>query len=92
MKTLREWRVGQLLGVKALARKAGVSNTTIIQIERGEQVPTFRTIRRLSDALSVDPLEVTEFAAALAQRAQPVEPKKPETLEAPAEAEGKAAA
>ncbi len=67
MKTLREWRAERLLGVKALAQKAGVSNTTIIQIEHGEQVPIFRTIRRLSEALGVDPKEVAEFAAAIEQ-------------------------
>ncbi len=61
MKTLREWRVEKLLGVKALAKLAGVSNTTIIQIERGDQVPMFRTIRRLSTALDVEPREVAEF-------------------------------
>ncbi len=65
MKTLREWRAERLLGVKALARLAGVSNTTIIQIEHGEQVPIFRTIRKLSEALGVEPREVAEFAAAI---------------------------
>lgn len=73
MKTLREWRAGRLLGVKALAKKAGVSNTTIIQIERGEQVPLFRTIRRISEALEVDPQEVKEFAAAIKERSVVVE-------------------
>ena len=68
MKTLREWRAESLLGVKALAKKAGVSNTTIIQIERGEQVPLFRTIRRISEALEVDPKEIAEFAAAIQAR------------------------
>jgi transcriptional regulator with XRE-family HTH domain len=65
MKTLREWRAERLLGVKALAAKAGVSNKTIVQIEHGAQVPSFRTIRRLSEALGVEPREVTEFAAAI---------------------------
>ena len=69
MKTLREWRAERLLGVKALALKSGVSNKTIVQIEHGRQVANFRTIRRLCDALAVEPGEVTEFAAAIAQRA-----------------------
>jgi transcriptional regulator with XRE-family HTH domain len=64
-KSLREWRVERLLGVKALGRQAGVSNKTIVQIEHGAQVPSFRTIRRLSDALGVEPQDVAEFAAAL---------------------------
>ncbi len=65
-KALREWRVEKLLGVKALAREAGVSNKTIVEIEHGRQVPAFRTIRRLSAALEVEPQDVTEFAAAMA--------------------------
>lgn len=73
MKTLREWRAESLLGVKALAKKAGVSNTTIIQIERGEQVPLFRTIRRISEALEVDPKQIAEFAAAIQARSVVVE-------------------
>ena len=65
MKTLREWRAERLLGVKALAAKAGVSNKTIVQIEHGAQVPSFRTIRRLCDALEVEPRQVVEFAQAI---------------------------
>ncbi len=64
-KALRAWRVEKLLGVKALAREAGVSNKTIVQIEHGAQMPTFRTIRRLCAALDVEPQDVTEFAAAM---------------------------
>lgn len=60
-----------MLGVKALAKRAGVSNTTIIHIERGEQVPVYRTIGRLSVALGVEPREVTEFAAAIDKHSQP---------------------
>ena len=71
MKTLREWRAERLLGIKTLARKAGVANTTIIGIEHGEQVAMFRTIRRLSDALEVDPKEVREFADAIRRRGSP---------------------
>jgi transcriptional regulator with XRE-family HTH domain len=53
---------------KTLAVKAGVSNKTILEIENGRNVPTFRTIRRLSEALNVDPAEVEEFAAAIEAR------------------------
>lgn len=54
-----------MLGVKALAARAGVSNRTIIDIEHGRVVPKLRTIRRLSEALDVEPMEVEEFAKAL---------------------------
>jgi transcriptional regulator with XRE-family HTH domain len=70
VKSLREWRAERLLSVDALAAKAGVSNKTIVQLEYGRQLPTFRTIRRISDALGVPPSEVTEFSQAIAQRSR----------------------
>ena len=68
MKSLREWRAERLLSTKGLAAKAGTSNATIIAVENGYHLPTFRTIRRLTDALGVAPEEVTEFAEAIAVR------------------------
>ncbi len=65
MKTLRAWRAERLLGSKALAATAGVSNKTIIDIEHGRQLPRFRTIQRLRAALGVEPREVEEFARAI---------------------------
>ena len=65
VKTLRQWRLEKLLGTKALATAAGVSNKTIVQIEHGRQVPLLRTIRLISEALGVPPREITEFAEAL---------------------------
>ena len=68
MKTLREWRAARLESSKTLALKAGVSNKTILEIENARSVPTFRTIRRLSEALGVEPEEIEEFASAIAER------------------------
>lgn len=68
MRTLREWRAIRLLSTRALAAAAGTSNKTIVQLEHGRQLPTFRTIERLSTALHVDPSEVAEFAAAIHER------------------------
>ncbi len=68
MRTLRVWRALRLLSTRALAEKAGTSNKTIVQIENGKQLPTFRTMKRLSAALEVDPLEIAEFAAAIGER------------------------
>jgi transcriptional regulator with XRE-family HTH domain len=68
LKTLREWRAAQLESSKTLAAKARVSNKTILDIEHGRSMPTFRTMRRLSEALGVDPGEVEEFAAAIKER------------------------
>ena len=68
MKTLREWRAERLESSKTLAAKAGVSNKTILEIENGRNLPTFRTMRRLSEALGVAPTEIEEFAAAIGER------------------------
>jgi transcriptional regulator with XRE-family HTH domain len=65
VKPLREWRYERLLSLDDLAAKAGVSNKTIVQIEYGRQVPKFRTIRRISDALGIPPSDITEFAAVI---------------------------
>lgn len=68
VKTLREWRAARLHSSKTLAVTAGVSNKTILAIENGHHLATFRTIARLSEALAVKPEEVAEFAAAIAER------------------------
>jgi transcriptional regulator with XRE-family HTH domain len=65
MRGLRQWRLDRLLSVEELASIAGVSNKTIIQIEHGRQLPRLRTIRRLSEALQVEPNDVSEFNQAL---------------------------
>ncbi len=64
MKTLREWRAAKLHSSKTLATVAGVSNKTILAIENGHHLATFRTIARLTAALDVKPEDVAEFAAA----------------------------
>ncbi len=68
MKPLREWRAARLMSSKTLATAAGVSNKTVIQIEHGRQLPTFRTIQRITAALGIEPGEIEEFAAAIEER------------------------
>lgn len=54
---LKEWREKRALTQEQLADKSGVSRGTIARIERGEDTfPT--TVRKLADALSVDPIEL----------------------------------
>ena len=65
MPTLREVRARRLLSVRALADLAGVSKTTIQLVEAGQRAPHYGTIRKLAAALEVDPLEITEFRAAI---------------------------
>ena len=65
MKTLRAWRQERLISIEDLAAKSGVSTKTIVETELGRTTPKYRTIRRLSEALDVDPGEVEEFAAVM---------------------------
>jgi transcriptional regulator with XRE-family HTH domain len=51
---LKEARTKRLLTQEELAEKAGVSAATVVNIERNNQEPHFRTIRRLANALDVD--------------------------------------
>jgi ribosome-binding protein aMBF1 (putative translation factor) len=63
MKTLREHRHAQFISIEDLAAKAKVSTKTIVDTELGRTQPKFRTIRKISEALGIDPSEVEEFAA-----------------------------
>ena len=66
MKPLRAWRTDRLWSVRDLAREAGVSTKTVVQLELGRQRAHYVTMRRISEALGVAAADVTEFAAALA--------------------------
>ncbi len=52
---LKEARTRRLLTQKELAEKADVSAATVVNIERNNQEPHFRTIRKLAKALDIDP-------------------------------------
>jgi len=69
VKSLRDWRTGRLWSVRDLAAAAGVSTKTVVQTEHSRQVPTFRTMRRISEALGIAPAEIAEFADALGKGA-----------------------
>ena len=55
---LKEVRTRRLLTQNELADKAGVSQSTIANIERNNAEPQFRTIRKLAKALDIDPTEL----------------------------------
>ena len=65
MTTLREARLQALLSMRQLARKAGLSPTTIYLLETGQRSPQLLTIYKLSRALGVSPEEIEEFRRAL---------------------------
>ena len=55
---LRETRKRALLTQQQLADESGVGVTTIIRIERNQVEPHARTIRKLAEALGVEPHEL----------------------------------
>ena len=55
---LKEVRTKRLLTQEELAEKADVSAATVVNIERNNQEPHFRTIRKLAKALDIDPTEL----------------------------------
>ena len=57
---LKNARTRRLLTQEELADKAGVSAATVVNIERDNQEPQFRTIRKLAKALDVEPTELVE--------------------------------
>ena len=64
-RSLRQARRERLLSIRGLAGRAGVSHVTVIGAESGRRTPSYGTVRRLSDALGVDPREVAEFRRAM---------------------------
>ena len=55
---LKNVRTRRLLTQDELAEMAGVSQSTIANIERNNAEPQFRTIRKLAKALDVDPTDL----------------------------------
>lgn len=65
MPPLREVRLRKLYSLRALAAKADVAQRTIVEAEAGRQAPRPTTMRKLADALGVDPMEIDEFRIAV---------------------------
>jgi transcriptional regulator with XRE-family HTH domain len=57
---LRELRQEKLLSQEELGKKANVSKTTIVNIETGKIRPYPQTLRRLAEALEVEPAALVE--------------------------------
>jgi transcriptional regulator with XRE-family HTH domain len=56
--TLRRLRLGRFWSQAELPRRSGVSPFTINRLEGGAESPRLRTVRRLAQALGVDPAEL----------------------------------
>lgn len=67
---LSEARARRLIEPSELAEKAGVSRANIYAIEAGRWLPTLATVRKLSEALDIDPMEIDEFKAAIERSSQ----------------------
>ena len=55
---LKEIRTRRFLTQEELADKAGVSPATIVRVERNQAEPHISTMRKLAQALNVDPTEL----------------------------------
>ncbi|AQU02569.1 hypothetical protein SDC9_53423 [bioreactor metagenome] len=58
MKTLKQIRESKFLTQKELGELAGISFITINRIETGKQKPTFKSIRKIAQALKIEPGEI----------------------------------
>ena len=58
MPTLKITREKRFISQDELAKISGVSRVTINRLEKGQQKPRFKTIRRLAKALGVEPGEI----------------------------------
>jgi transcriptional regulator with XRE-family HTH domain len=57
---LKELRRERVLSLRELEERSGVSNNTIWRIEDGRQGAHPRTVRKLAEALGVEPKELTQ--------------------------------
>ncbi len=55
---LRELRVQRALSLRALGKRSGVTFATINNLENGNRPARLATIRKLADALGVEPKEL----------------------------------
>ena len=56
---LKRWRMRRAMTQIQLAERCGLSPATIVRIERDQREPQPSTIRKLADALDIDPSELT---------------------------------
>ncbi len=61
-KRLRDLRKRALMSQRELAKRSGVGVTTIVRIERNQVEPHGSTIRKLAEALGIEPYELVKEA------------------------------
>jgi transcriptional regulator with XRE-family HTH domain len=57
---LKEWRERRLLTQAELATRSGVAETTINRLENARHEARFSTVRKLAEALRVEPEQLME--------------------------------
>jgi transcriptional regulator with XRE-family HTH domain len=57
---LRDLRKRALMSQRELAKRSDVGVTTIVRIERNQVEPQGRTIRKLAEALGIEPHELVK--------------------------------
>jgi transcriptional regulator with XRE-family HTH domain len=57
---LKRQRIRKALTQEELARRAGLTTASVARIERNETEPRMSTLRKLAQALKVDPAELVE--------------------------------
>lgn len=60
---LVEKRYASGYGIKELAAKANVSQMTIFDMESGKRIPTPASLKRICEALGINPTDVIEVVA-----------------------------
>ena len=56
---VKKWRMRRAMTQIQLAERCGLSPATIVRIERNQREPQPSTLRKLADALDIDPSELT---------------------------------
>ena len=56
---VKRWRMRRAMTQIQLAERCGLSPATIVRLERNQREPQPSTIRKLADALDIDPSELT---------------------------------
>ncbi len=65
LSSLRSARIRMTLSQRDLAREAGVTQKTIVDLELGRIEPRLQTMRKIAAALGIEPLEIDEFRKAI---------------------------
>ena len=63
--SLRAWRKRRVWSAADLAANAQVSKVTVLHVENARLRPQYRTIRKISAAVGVEPMDVAEFRRVL---------------------------